>query len=74
MDASPGGGGSSAGQLTGLAQLIRFVFLESIAGVSGMVGGMLRHLSSLQRMKRDNGWIEALLEESYNERMHLLTL
>jgi hypothetical protein len=24
-------------------------------------------------MKRDNGWIETLLEESYNERMHLLT-
>lgn len=38
-----------------------------------MVGGMLRHLSSLRRMKRDNGFIETLLEESYNERMHLLT-
>lgn len=24
-------------------------------------------------MQRDNGWIETLLEESYNERMHLLT-
>lgn len=39
----------------------------------GMVGGMLRHLNSLRRMKRDQGWIETLLEESYNERMHLLT-
>ena len=38
-----------------------------------MVGGMLRHLHSMRRMKRDNGWIETLLEESYNERMHLLT-
>lgn len=38
-----------------------------------MVGGMLRHLHSLRRLKRDNGWIETLLEESYNERMHLLT-
>ncbi|KHN98567.1 Alternative oxidase [Metarhizium album ARSEF 1941] len=56
-----------------ITQLVRFVFLESIAGVPGMVGGMLRHLSSLRRMKRDNGWIETLLEESYNERMHLLT-
>ncbi|KAG7410247.1 Alternative oxidase [Fusarium oxysporum f. sp. raphani] len=46
---------------------------NGIAGVPGMVGGMLRHLSSLRRMKRDNGWIETLLEESYNERMHLLT-
>lgn len=34
---------------------------------------MLRHLNSLRRLKRDNGWIETLLEESYNERMHLLT-
>lgn len=55
-----------------------------------MVAGMLRHLHSMRRMKRDNGWqvatqrslmamlihdhrIETLLEESYNERMHLLT-
>lgn len=38
-----------------------------------MVGGMLRHLHNLRRMKRDNGWIESLLEEAYNERMHLLT-
>ncbi|KAM3539708.1 hypothetical protein ARSEF1564_007360 [Beauveria bassiana] len=59
--------------LTEAQWLIRFVFLESIAGVPGMVGGMLRHLGSLRRMKRDNGWIETLLEESYNERMHLLT-
>ncbi|EXK76305.1 alternative oxidase, mitochondrial [Fusarium oxysporum f. sp. raphani 54005] len=59
--------------LTEAQWLTRFIFLESIAGVPGMVGGMLRHLSSLRRMKRDNGWIETLLEESYNERMHLLT-
>jgi ubiquinol oxidase len=36
--------------------LVRFLFLESVAGVPGMVGGMLRHLHSLRRMKRDNGW------------------
>ncbi|KAF8469002.1 alternative oxidase-domain-containing protein [Kalaharituber pfeilii] len=53
--------------------LIRFIFLESIAGVPGMVGGMVRHLHSLRRLRRDNGWIETLLEEAYNERMHLLT-
>ncbi|KAJ9195106.1 hypothetical protein DTO164E3_940 [Paecilomyces variotii] len=53
--------------------LVRFIFLESVAGVPGMVGGMLRHLRSLRRMKRDNGWIETLLEEAYNERMHLLS-
>jgi hypothetical protein len=34
---------------------------------------MLRHLRSLRSLKRDNGWIETLLEEAYNERMHLLT-
>ncbi|RPB29143.1 alternative oxidase [Terfezia boudieri ATCC MYA-4762] len=53
--------------------LIRFIFLESIAGVPGMVGAMLRHLHSLRKLRRDNGWIETLLEEAYNERMHLLT-
>lgn len=53
--------------------MIRNVFLESVAGVPGMVAGMLRHLQSMRRMKRDNGWMETLLEESYNERMHLLT-
>ncbi|KZF24392.1 alternative oxidase [Xylona heveae TC161] len=53
--------------------LIRFIFLESVAGVPGMVGGMLRHLRSMRKLRRDNGWIETLLEEAYNERMHLLT-
>ncbi|KXG45186.1 Alternative oxidase [Penicillium griseofulvum] len=53
--------------------ITRFVFLESVAGVPGMVAGMLRHLKSIRRMRRDNGWIETLLEEAYNERMHLLT-
>ncbi|KAI5797866.1 mitochondrial cyanide-resistant terminal oxidase [Peziza echinospora] len=53
--------------------LVRFIFLESIAGVPPMVAGMVRHLHSLRKMRRDNGWIETLLEEAYNERMHLLT-
>ncbi|KAI9722821.1 MAG: Alternative oxidase, mitochondrial precursor [Chrysothrix sp. TS-e1954] len=53
--------------------MIRNVFLESVAGVPGIVAGMLRHLASMRRMQRDHGWIETLLEESYNERMHLLT-
>lgn len=38
-----------------------------------MVGGMVRHLHSLRLMRRDKAWIETLLEEAYNERMHLLT-
>ncbi|KAB8255983.1 alternative oxidase-domain-containing protein [Aspergillus pseudonomiae] len=53
--------------------ITRFIFLESVAGVPGMVAAMLRHLKSLRRMRRDYGWIETLLEEAYNERMHLLT-
>ncbi|OAA58516.1 alternative oxidase [Niveomyces insectorum RCEF 264] len=59
--------------LTEAQWLVRFLFLESIAGVPGMVAGMLRHLQSIRRLRRDQGWIESLLEESYNERMHLLT-
>jgi hypothetical protein len=53
--------------------LIRFIFLESVAGVPGMVAGMVRHLNSIRGLRRDNGWITTLLEEAYNERMHLLT-
>ncbi|KAM0717963.1 hypothetical protein Q7P37_006295 [Cladosporium fusiforme] len=59
--------------MTARKYMMRNIFLESVAGVPGMVAGMLRHLHSMRRMKRDNGWIETLLEESYNERMHLLT-
>ncbi|CAL8469907.1 g9449 [Coccomyxa elongata] len=53
--------------------LQRIVFLETVAGVPGMVGGMLRHMRSLRKMERDHGWIHTLLEEAENERMHLLT-
>ncbi|CAF0848702.1 unnamed protein product [Rotaria sordida] len=53
--------------------LRRFIFLESIAGVPGMVGGMSRHMKSLRTMRRDYGWIHMLLSEAENERMHLLT-
>ncbi|WVQ82342.1 alternative oxidase, mitochondrial [Cryptococcus sp. DSM 104549] len=53
--------------------LFRFILLESVAGVPGMVGGTLRHLRSMRLLKRDGGWIHSLLEEAENERMHLLT-
>ena len=36
--------------------LVRFLFLESVAGVPGMVAGSVRHLHSLRRLNRDNGW------------------
>jgi hypothetical protein len=36
--------------------LQRMIFLETVAGVPGMVAGMLRHLHSLRLMRRDQGW------------------
>lgn len=53
--------------------LNRILFLETIAGVPGMVAAMLRHLTSLRLMRRDSGWIHTCLEEAENERMHLMT-
>lgn len=50
----------------------RAVVLETVAGVPGMVAGMLQHLKSLRRMQDDEGWIKTLLEEAENERMHLM--
>lgn len=51
----------------------RAVVLETVAGVPGMVGGMLHHLKSLRQCKSDEGRIKILLEEAENERMHLMT-
>ncbi|KJA24062.1 hypothetical protein HYPSUDRAFT_39201 [Hypholoma sublateritium FD-334 SS-4] len=53
--------------------LDRILFLETIAGVPGMVAATLRHLTSLRLMRRDSGWIHTCLEEAENERMHLMT-
>ena len=50
----------------------RAVVLETVAGVPGMVAGMLQHLKSLRRMQDDQGWIKTLLDEAENERMHLM--
>ena len=49
----------------------RAIFLETVAGVPGMIGGMQRHLRSLRTLERDHGWIHHLLQEAENERMHL---
>jgi len=51
----------------------RAVVLETVAGVPGMVAGTLRHLHALRRMESDGGWIQTLLNEAENERMHLMT-
>ena len=51
----------------------RAVVLETVAAVPGMVGATLNHLKSLRRMRDDEGWIQTLLEEAENERVHLMT-
>lgn len=53
--------------------LTRCIFLESIAGIPGATAGFIRHLHSLRLLKRDKAWIETLLDEAYNERIHFLT-
>jgi len=51
----------------------RAVVLETVAGVPGMIGGMLTHLRSLRKMERGNGtMIQELLDEAVNERKHLM--
>ncbi len=51
----------------------RAVVLETVAGVPGMVGGMLVHLRSLRKMERGNGtMIQELLDEAVNERKPLM--
>lgn len=53
--------------------ITRCIFLESVAGVPGATAGFIRHLNSLRLLKRDKAWIESLLDEAYNERIHFLT-
>jgi ubiquinol oxidase len=51
----------------------RAVVLETIAGVPGMVAGMLVHLRSLRKMESGNGtMIHEMLAEAENERKHLM--
>src|SRR5210317_972855 len=51
----------------------RAVVLETVAGVPGMVAGMLVHLRSLRKMERGNGtMIHEMLAEAENERKHLM--
>jgi ubiquinol oxidase len=50
----------------------RAVVLETVAAIPGMVGGMFVHLRSLRTIKDDHGWIQELLAEAENERMHLM--
>ena len=47
--------GYGRGKMTEAKWLKRIIFLETVAGVPGMVGGMMRHMRSLRSMKRDHG-------------------
>lgn len=60
--------GYALGRIDERGWLNRIVFLETVAGVPGMVGGMVRHLNSLSRMERDYGWIHTLLEGKWLRR------
>lgn len=64
--------GYAFGRTTEAKVLRRILFLETTAGVPGACAATLRHLRSLRRVQRDHGWIPSLLEESENERMHML--
>ena len=51
----------------------RAVVLETVAGVPGMIAGMLTHFASLRTLKKGYGTkIHHMLEEAENERKHLI--
>ncbi len=50
----------------------RAVVLETVAAVPGLVGAMLQHLRSLRVMRGRADMVRTLMEESENERMHLM--
>lgn len=51
----------------------RAMIIETVAAVPGMLGGALLQYKCLRAFIDDKGWIESLVEESQNERMHLTT-
>jgi ubiquinol oxidase len=52
--------------------LHRAVVLETVAAVPGMVGAVLQHLRSIRVMRGRADLVKTLMEESENERMHLM--
>ena len=61
------------GEKTPNKWLTHIIYLETIAGVPSTSAALLRHISSISRLKKDHGWIHSLIEEAENERVHLLT-
>jgi ubiquinol oxidase len=52
--------------------LHRSVVLETVAAVPGLVGAALQHLRSLRVMRGRAEMVKILMDESENERMHLM--
>jgi ubiquinol oxidase len=52
--------------------LHRSIVLETVAAVPGLVGGALQHLRSLRVMRGRADMVRILMDESENERMHLM--
>ena len=52
--------------------LHRSIVLETVAAVPGLVGAALQHLRSLRVMRGRADMVKILMEESENERMHLM--
>jgi ubiquinol oxidase len=52
--------------------LHRAVVLETVAAVPGLVGAVLQHLRSVRLMRDRADRVKTLMEESENERMHLM--
>jgi Alternative oxidase len=50
--------------LTPQMVLNRTIFLETIAGVPGMVAAIVRHFRSLRNFSRDNGMMQMFLDEA----------
>ena len=52
--------------------LHRSIVLETVAAVPGLVGAALQHLRSLRVMRGRADMVRILMDESENERMHLM--
>lgn len=51
----------------------RAIALKTVAAVPGMIGGLWQHMHSVRKIQDDKGWVRTLLDETKNERIHLMT-
>jgi ubiquinol oxidase len=45
--------------------------METIASTPGIAAAIIRYLGSIARLKKDDDWIQNLLADAENERLHL---